>query len=277
ISFMLVISLALLAAFIALERRRSHTNRSVLVELSLFRIPTFRLGAFTAFLVSLGEFGLIFVLPLLLQGALGYSALATGWLMMALALGTFAASALVPHLVRAWGKVAVVRVGLASEAGALILLAALVTSPTWALSLILFIYGAGLGLASAQLTDTTMADVPVEYSGVASGLQTTIRQLGSAMGIAVLGGLMIARLTTLTETAFAHASTANARELAQLVHDSVGAAIPTIGEHYPQAAKLASQALIHAAQLTISVAAAILILSVVAAFFLPDNRTRERN
>lgn len=269
---LLAISIALIAIFLRVERTRLQAGESALVHLSLFRIPTFRIGAFTAFIVALGEFGLIFVLPLLLQGALGYTPLSTGWLMMALALGTFAASALVPKLVSALGKVSVVRIGLGAEAAALFALGFTIPAPTWLLTIILVAYGAGLGLASAQLTDTTMSDVPIAQSGMASGLQTTIRQLGSAMGIALLGGLMIARLTTLTKNAFAAAATPDAQVLAERVHDSVGAVIPTIAEQAPQAAELAAASLMHAASLTIIVAGAVLSSGMIAAFFLPNRK-----
>ena len=100
--------------------RPDRQARPVLVHLDIFRIRTFSVGAFTVFLVSFGEFGLLFVLPLLLQGALGYDPLSTGWLMMALALGTFVASGLVPHLVKAWGKRRVIRIGLALGASFLL-------------------------------------------------------------------------------------------------------------------------------------------------------------
>ena len=53
----------------------------------------------------------------------------------------------------------------------------------------LFLYGAGVGLATAQLTSVILAEVPVEQSGQASGLQSTFRQLGSSLGVAILGAL----------------------------------------------------------------------------------------
>jgi hypothetical protein len=54
----------------------------------------------------------------------------------------------------------------------------------------LFVYGIGVGLATAQLTGVVLKDVPVAESGQASGTQSTSRQLGSALGIAVLGTVL---------------------------------------------------------------------------------------
>src|SRR5699024_3398616 len=76
----------LLVAFVIVERRRAAAGRVVLVDLSLLGIRTFRYGALAAMVVALGEFGLLFALPLLLEGALGYSALGTGILMLCLAI-----------------------------------------------------------------------------------------------------------------------------------------------------------------------------------------------
>jgi hypothetical protein len=58
----------------------------------------------------------------------------------------------------------------------------------------LFLYGAGVGLATAQLTSVILADVPVSQSGQASGLQSTFRQLGSSLGVALLGALFFTTL-----------------------------------------------------------------------------------
>ncbi len=60
--------------------------------------------------------------------------------------------------------------------------------PTWLLTTWLFVYGVGVGFATAQLTSLLLRDVPLDESGLASGLQS-VRQIGSALGVALLGGL----------------------------------------------------------------------------------------
>lgn len=264
----LVLGACLLGVFLWVEIRRERSGRGVLVHLSLFKIRTFGLGSFTAFVVSLGEFGLIFVLPLVLQGAIGYGAIGTGWLMMTLALGTFAASGLVPRLAEKVGTVALVRLGLAAEVVALALLAWRMPSTGWMIGA-LALYGAGIGLASAQLTDTLMSDVPVRLSGEASGMQTTVRQLGSAMGVATLGGLMIGRLTSYVTARLSGAGLDPAGEVARAVHDSAGAAIPGILQADQAAGQIAQGALLDAARLAIAVAAAVLFAGLLAALALP--------
>ena len=61
----------------------------------------------------------------------------------------------------------------------------------WPIAPCLFIYGLGIGLATAQLTGVIMVDVPMNQIGQASGSQSTVRQIGSALGIAVLGTVSI--------------------------------------------------------------------------------------
>jgi hypothetical protein len=123
---------------------------------------------------------MLFSLPLLLQGALGYSALDTGLLILALAIGTFLISGGTPQLTRRLGGRAVVRIGLFLETVAItgLGLSISLTANGGALAAWLFLYGAGVGMATAQLTSVILFDVPVHQSGQASGLQSTVRQFG---------------------------------------------------------------------------------------------------
>ncbi len=111
----LVVGVALMTAFVVLQRSRGRAGKVVLVDLSLLRVRSFRFGSIAALIVALGEFGLIFTLPLLLQNALGYSPLGTGWLIVSLALGTFLVSGATPQLTARFGGRAVVRIGLAAR------------------------------------------------------------------------------------------------------------------------------------------------------------------
>ena len=104
----------------------------------------------------------MFTLPLLLQGALGYSALGAGWLLVSLAIGAFLVSGATPHLTQVIGQRSVVRIGLALEAVAVagIALTLSLTIPSWAIAAWLFVYGVGVGMATAQLSSVIMSDVP---------------------------------------------------------------------------------------------------------------------
>ena len=281
IPFAIAAGIAIMIVFIVRLERRGAAGKTVLVDLGLFRIPTFRYGAIAALVVAMGEFWLLFTLPLVLQNALGYSALGTGGLVAALAAGTFFSSGMTPQLTRRLGSRAIVRVGLAAEAIAVGGLALTVSSGISGLTVasFLFLYGFGVGLATAQLTSVILADVPVEESGQASGLQSTVRQLGSSLGVAVLGTLLIVSLGHITDRNLAHAgvSSAQAAPITAAVRDSLGAAIPPLVANGATAheGRAASDAMLTATRITTGVASGILLIGLAATLALPRERKGE--
>ncbi|MFZ3453583.1 DHA2 family efflux MFS transporter permease subunit [Arthrobacter sp. 7Tela_A1] len=217
------VAVAALACFVLLERSRTAAGKGVILDLSLFRIPSFANGNVTALIVSFGEFGLILSLPLWFQNVLGYTAFQAGLALLPLAAGSFLASGGVASLARKYSPVVVVRMGLALEILSIAALALLIRpdSTAWLTSPILLFYGIGVGLATAQLTSVILAEVPLAKSGQGSATQSTARQTGSALGIAVLGTAFFTTLRTGTENQVADA-VAGAPQLAGAV-DSVNA------------------------------------------------------
>lgn len=229
IPLLFAVAVIAVIGFILWGRYRERTGKSTLLALRLFSISSFRNGNIAAAVVSLGEFGIILALPLWLQFVLGFEAVQTGLLLLALAGGSFLASGVAGA---ASGKIApvwVVRAGLIAEivgvAGV-----GFVTGPdaSWGpLIPFLFVYGLGVGLATAQLTGVVLAEVPVADSGAASGTQSTSRQIGAALGVAVLGTVLF------TSTAGILASSLDERgvpavqrdQIVSAVVDSAGAAI----------------------------------------------------
>lgn len=195
---LLALGAALLAGFIVWERRRARIGRSALLDLSLFSVATFRWGNLTAMAVAVGEFGIIFVLPLFLVNVLGLSTMGAGLVLAAMALGAFASGAMARHLAAAVGAPMVVVIGLVLEIVGVVLVAFTVSPTTspWVLAALLVVYGVGLGLASAQLTGTTLSEVPPELSGQGSATQSTARQVGSALGTAFVGAALAVGLAT---------------------------------------------------------------------------------
>ena len=184
------VGLVLILWFILRERRRRHLPH--LVDLALFRIHTFALGNTTAALVQVAEYVLIFVLPIHLVTGGEASPLTAGLVLMSMALGAFASGASARLLARRLSTRRIVQLGLVLEIlGMAATAAALHTdaSPLWVAAAMLP-YGVGLGLAAAQLTSLVLHDVPIAQSGQGSALQSTIRQLGSALGAALGGTVM---------------------------------------------------------------------------------------
>ncbi|WP_156710960.1 DHA2 family efflux MFS transporter permease subunit [Yonghaparkia sp. Soil809] len=256
------------AAFVAWGLRREREGRSTMLAFGLLRIPSFRNGNIAALIVSMGEFGIILSLPLWLQNVLGYDALQTGTVLLALAGGSFLASGAGGSLSGKVAAVSIVRVGIALEIAGLIVIGLVIAvdTPWWAIAVGLLVYGMGVGLATAQLTGVVLQDVPVAASGQASGTQSTARQLGSALGIAVLGTVLFTSLGGALDTRLEADGlpTAARDEIVQVVVDSAGAAIPALDAQSAQVAMEARQAFSDATRYSAFAAAGFLAIGLLA-------------
>ncbi|MDH5242997.1 MAG: MFS transporter [Chloroflexota bacterium] len=194
--FILGFGLLALVLFGLVETRRRSAGRFYLFDFTLWRYRGFRYGNLAGSIVSLGEFGLLFALPLFLQGVLGYSAFETGLVFLALAVGAFFAAPGAATFARRYGPRWVVTTGMVLEAVGILATTLLISTSVsgLALAIPLFVYGIGVGFATAQLTSIVLSDVPVERSGIASGANSTLRQVGSAFGIAILGTVLFSVL-----------------------------------------------------------------------------------
>lgn len=274
-----VVAAGALAAFIRRELIARRLGRPGVVDLGLFGLRSVRYGNIAAAIVAFGEFGLMFSLPLLLQGTLGYSALGAGWLLVSLAVGAFLASGVTPQLSRSLGQRAVVQIGLGLEAAAVAGLALTISLSIqwWLLSLCLFVYGVGVGMATAQLSSIIMSEVPRAQGGQASGLQSTIRQLGSALGVAVLGTLLVTSLGRGMESRLADAGmpVAARERVVEIVRGSAGAAIPGLAADpaTAPAAAAARSSMIDASRTTSGFASMALLVGLLATIAIPKPKT----
>lgn len=189
VAIALIGGLLALTCFVLLEQKREAQGLSVVLNISLFKIKTFAWGNLTATVVAAGEFALMFILPLYMANAMGLSLIETGAIIGSMALGAFFSGAMARHLAAKIGAGGTVIVGLVLEIIGSLLTMVLMrpTLSPWLFAVGLLIYGIGLGLASAQLTSVVLAKVPVAQSGAASATQSTVRQLGSAIGAAIAG------------------------------------------------------------------------------------------
>ena len=183
-----------LGGLVLTERTRSRSARPTLIDPALLRIASFRSGLIAVLVVALGEFGLLFLLPLYLQVGRGLTPLFAQVVLLPTALGSFiSAPVTVRHPstpARTW-----VLIGLGLEVVGLLMVALVLTpgAPYWLLSLPLLVYGAGVGFAISQLTAATLVAVPFPRLGQAAGLSSTARQVGSAVGVAVLTAVVLTR------------------------------------------------------------------------------------
>jgi EmrB/QacA subfamily drug resistance transporter len=198
----LAISLITTVLFVIWELDRAKRGNGVLLDLGLFSIPSFRNGSIAALIISMGEFGLLFAIPLWLQNVLELSPISSGLVLLWLAGGAFLASAVGGAMSGKLSPAKAVQIGVLLELIGVAGVGLLVTTGSGWLPLapLLFIYGIGVGLATAQLTGVIMVDVPDDMSGQGSGSQSTVRQIGSALGIAVLGTMLFSGTQASLET-----------------------------------------------------------------------------
>ncbi|MBY6061870.1 MFS transporter [Microbacterium esteraromaticum] len=225
----LAVAVVALTLFVIWERHRERVQRSALLDLRLFTFATFSWGNVTAAMVAIGEFALLFVLPLYLINAVGLDVMGAGIVLAAMALGAFLSGAAARHLAERFGAPGVVLIGLGLEVTGILVLAVVIQSDTagWAIALPLVAYGLGLGLASAQLTGTVLRDIPVGVSGQASATQSTVRQIGSALGTAFSGAALATALAVTLPASLSAAGIggAEAERLADATRESAGTTI----------------------------------------------------
>ena len=257
------------------ETRRTAAGKSALIDFGLFRIATFGLGSAAALIVSLGEFGILFSLPLFLQSVLGYTALGAGALLATLAIGSFVSAPTAASLANKYGPRFVARMGMGLEVVGIVGLGATISpsSPAWQMMIWLVIYGMGVGYASAQLTGLILADVPVRQSGQASGTQSTARQIGAAMGTAILGTVLFVSLNaqTAAQVEDLGVPAGASEQVADVVEESAGTVIPSLDEPpgSPEIQEAASQAFADSFRVTAFVAGGFVFLGLLATIALP--------
>jgi EmrB/QacA subfamily drug resistance transporter len=213
----LVAAGVLLTAFIAWERRVAEP----MLDVRLFRNMRFTAASLSVTLVMFSLMGVLFFLTQYLQGVLGLSAIETGVRFIPLAIGIVASAPVSAIMTRALGAKVATAAGLLVTAGSLLLLATVdVTSGDLLISAVLAIGGFGIGVAMTPATDAIMGALPKAQAGVGSAVNDTTREIGGALGVAILGSIFSAafaeRMSPVAATLPADA--------AALVRDSIGGA-----------------------------------------------------
>ncbi|HEX5610584.1 MAG TPA: MFS transporter [Solirubrobacterales bacterium] len=181
----------LLAAFVAIEARSAHP----MLDLTLFRKPAFNGVSAVAFGLSAGMFAMFLYLTIYMQGVLDFSPLEAGLRFLPLTFLSFIASPIAGTLSHKVPIRILLGLGLGLVGVGLLLMHGVSPDSEWTALLAGFlIAGVGIGVTNPGIGQAAIAVVPVEKSGMGSGINTTFRQVGIATGIAGLGAVFQSRV-----------------------------------------------------------------------------------
>jgi EmrB/QacA subfamily drug resistance transporter len=187
----LALAVAFFLVFVRVELRADHP----LFDMSLFRIPTFSGGLAAAFALNGSLYAMFLYLVLYLQYDLGYSAIATGSALLLISgtaiFSSIFAGVFSDHIPVRW----LIGPGLLLTGVGLLLMTGLDGSSSWTHLIPGFIVaGIGSGIVNPPLASTAVGVVAPQRSGMASGVNTTFREIGIAAGIAVYGSVFASAL-----------------------------------------------------------------------------------
>ncbi len=267
------LGLVILAAWVLWELRSSHP----MVDLRIFSNARFSAASFAVTMIFFGLFGWLFLFTQQLQFVLGYDALQAGVRALPFAVTMGIVSPAAAQLAARIGTKVVVAGGLAIMAGGfwMVSLSTVHTHYPY-LMIASVIVATGMALAMAPATESIMGSLPPSQAGVGSAVNDTTREVGGALGVAIIGSVASSLFATRLHSFLAHVPAHTAAQ----AKASVGAAV-TIGGHTPGPA---GQALVDAARqafvsgtdrAVLVAAAAALVGSLVAIRFLPARATRD--
>lgn len=185
-----------LILFALWQARRAKVGRTPLVSLKLFANGQFTSGAVTMGTLALGQMGLFFALPIFLQAVRGLDALHTGYALLPMSLTLLFAAPLSGFISKFIKPKTIIQIGLLLDLAATFVIrqSLTVTANIRQLAPGLMIYGFGMGLVMAQISNITLSAVSVQQAGEASGVNNTMRQVGSTLGSAIVGAVLLSSL-----------------------------------------------------------------------------------
>jgi MFS family permease len=218
----LVVGVVGIVAFVAWELRTT----TPLLDVRLFKLPGFSTGSLSIFLQFVAAFGFFFTASQFLAFVFDYSPLLIGLGLLPIGVTIPLASAFAPKLIATFGRGPVGGAGLAIlGAGAALFALVGVDSSYWLFALAVLVFGFGFGLAAPPATEAIVEALPANKQGVASAMNDVTRELGGALGIAVIGSILTAGYRSSVES-----SGALPPELLEPIADSAGAGLAIAGE-----------------------------------------------
>ncbi len=188
---------ALAVVALGLFAARELTTRYPMLDLNLFRDRRFSVASAGMTLTFFAMFGTFFLVAQYFQLVLGYTPLESGLFQLPMAFVMMSIAPNVPRLVARFGSARVVPAGLGLVALGLLAFSQVQTdSSIWAVYLAIIPLAAGMATTMTPLTTLIMSSVPLGRAGVGSAMNDTTRELGGALGVAILGSVVTSRFTS---------------------------------------------------------------------------------
>jgi EmrB/QacA subfamily drug resistance transporter len=193
VPFSILLGMLLLGAFLLWERQAERSGKTPLVNLSMFKNRQFASGVLTTATLSLGQMGLMFVLPTFWQTVKGFTPLQTGLAGLPLSISVIIVSPLASILGHRIAPKRLIQLGMVANILSLFLLreALSVNATPWTLAPALSLFGIGMGLVMSQISNLTLSAVDISLAGEASGINNTMRQVGASLGSAIIVSLLL--------------------------------------------------------------------------------------
>ncbi|WP_394194554.1 MFS transporter [Microbacterium foliorum] len=197
-AWLIVVGVLLVALFIARQRMLVRVGRQPLVTVEMFRISSLRSGLSVLGAQYAVTAGLFFMVPVYLQMTLGLDALQTGIRIFPLSVALVLFSIVGTALTKRMSPRTIVRIGqLLLVFSALVLLGSATSDLRSGLFAVgMFLSGAALGLLASQLGNVNMSSVSAKETSEVGGLQGVFQNLGSSLGTALIGSILIGALST---------------------------------------------------------------------------------
>ncbi|MCZ3386577.1 MAG: MFS transporter, partial [Actinomycetia bacterium] len=177
----------ILATFVVMEARSDHAS----FDVSLFTNRGFSVSLTAVSLAFFALSGITFTLPFFLQVVRGYDTLQAGLCFIPFAAGQLLAAPRSSTVVGRFGYRPVMTIGLLVVGGACLGIAAMdVETPLWVILTVFFAFGFGMGNVMAPASTLIQNSLPLAQAGAGSAVQNTVRQVGGALGVAVIGTLL---------------------------------------------------------------------------------------
>jgi EmrB/QacA subfamily drug resistance transporter len=187
----------LVVAFVGVERRKTRRREEPLFDFSLLQVRSFRYGLLTTQILAMGQLALLFALPLFLQDGAHLTAERNGLWMLPLGLFVIVGAQIGGRMARTISLGTIITAGLLIESAALVAVIWAIKPGIefWHIFPGLSAFGIGLGFASSLLSSVVLSEVTGPRAGVASGANSTCRQVGAAFGIAIVGSIVTVQAT----------------------------------------------------------------------------------